>query len=313
MLDLDADRIAVDQEPSDLRSREGAEPALVGQRERLGRAPEELLELEVEAEIAMVDRQPADRRAGQRLGRPRQAAEDPGRALGGERRIAGQQLVRAVSPEHDLDLAACETAQQMSRQDRRVAERLVEPGRHFGQEIVGRLDRERSFVMVGPQVPGDRAGMAALVEAGILEADRVGPHVARRLDLADRGGDARGIDPTGQERRRWARPNDDGAPPRRETRSRTARPCASKSRADGLETGGSQYLPDPNLAPLPRQNMAARELAQGSPDGMRGRHIFVKKVADQALPVEGAADLRDAPGPPWAPSRRRGRRQASAP
>ena len=97
MLGLDADRVAVDQQPGDLGAGERAEPALVRQRQRLGRAAEELLELEVEAEIAVVDRQPADRRAGQRLRRPRQAAEEPGRTLGGERRIAGQQLVGAVA------------------------------------------------------------------------------------------------------------------------------------------------------------------------------------------------------------------------
>ena len=39
------------------------------------RPPEELLELEVEADVAVVDRQPTDRRARQRSGRARQAAK----------------------------------------------------------------------------------------------------------------------------------------------------------------------------------------------------------------------------------------------
>ncbi len=77
----------------------------------------------------MIDREPADRRAGEGLGGPRQPSENPGRALGREGRIAGQQLVRAVSPEHDLDLVARKTAEEMSGQDRRIAERLVEPAR----------------------------------------------------------------------------------------------------------------------------------------------------------------------------------------
>ena len=112
VLGLDADRVAVDQQPGDLGAGERAQPALVGQRERLGRAAEKLLELEIEAEIAVIDRQPADRRAGQRLGRPRQAAEDAGRALGREGRIAGQQLVGAVAAQDDLDLLAGEPAQR---------------------------------------------------------------------------------------------------------------------------------------------------------------------------------------------------------
>ena len=238
----------------------------------------------------MVDRQPADRRAGQRLGRPGQAPENSRRAFSGEGRIAGQQLVRAISPEHDLDLAARKTAQQMSRQDRRVAERLIEPGRHFGQEFVGRLDRERSFVMVGPQVAGDRAGVAALVEAGVLEADGVGPHVARRLDLTDRGGDARGIDSTGQkDADRYVRTTMTGYRGAKLTPEPLSRGVEVESRR--TRNRRVPVFPDPNLAPLPRQNMAARELAQGSPNGMGGRYIFVKKVADQALSVECAADL----------------------
>ena len=61
--------------------------------------------------------------------------------------------------------------------------------------------------MIGPQMAGDRAGVAALVEAGVFEADRKGPHVPRRLDLAERGRDARGIDPARQEdAHRYVRP-----------------------------------------------------------------------------------------------------------
>ena len=64
VLGLDVDRVAGStSRPRDLRPRERAEPALMRQRQRLGGAAEELLELEVEAEVAVIDRQPADRRA----------------------------------------------------------------------------------------------------------------------------------------------------------------------------------------------------------------------------------------------------------
>ena len=55
--------------------RERPEPALMGQGRGLARPPEELLELEVEADVAVVDRQLADRRAGQRTGRAGELAE----------------------------------------------------------------------------------------------------------------------------------------------------------------------------------------------------------------------------------------------
>jgi hypothetical protein len=103
----------------------------MGQGERLGRAPQELLELEVEAEITMIDRQPVNRCAGQGLGRARQAAKNSGRTLGGECRIARQELVGAVAPQHHFDLFPRKAAQEMSRQNGRVAERLIEPAGHF--------------------------------------------------------------------------------------------------------------------------------------------------------------------------------------
>ncbi len=168
------------------------------QRQRLGRASKKLLELEVEAEIAMVDRHPAHGCAGQRLRRSGQTAEQSRGTLGLERRIARQQLIGAVASQDDLDLLAREPAQQVRRQNRRVTERLVQPCGHFGQKFIGRLYRKRPLVMVRAQVSGDRACMAALVETGVLEADRKRSHVARRLDLAKCGRDARGIDPARQ-------------------------------------------------------------------------------------------------------------------
>src|SRR5262249_40714601 len=74
VLGLDVDRGAAGQEAADLGAGERAEPALVGQGGRLGGAAEELLELEVEADIAVVDRQAA---------RPRPAPGPPPAAPAG--------------------------------------------------------------------------------------------------------------------------------------------------------------------------------------------------------------------------------------
>ena len=76
----------------------------MGQRKRLGGASEKLFELEVEAEIAMVDGQLPRGRSGERLGRTRQAAEYSGGALGEEGRVAGEQLVGAVTAQNDFHL-----------------------------------------------------------------------------------------------------------------------------------------------------------------------------------------------------------------
>ena len=44
-----------------------------------------------------------------------------------EGRVAGQKLVGAVAAQNDFHLASGEAAQEMGRQNRRIAERLVEP------------------------------------------------------------------------------------------------------------------------------------------------------------------------------------------
>ena len=108
----------------------------MSQGQRLGGTAEELLELEIEAEVAVIHRQPADGGLGQRAGRPRQAAVEAGRPFGLEGRIAGQKLVGAVAAQHDLDRAPGKAAQEVGGQDRGVPERLVEPGRDLGQELV---------------------------------------------------------------------------------------------------------------------------------------------------------------------------------
>ena len=84
----------------------------MGQGQRLRGASEELLELEVEAEIAMIHGQTPDRGLGEGPSRSGQVAVERGGPLRRERRIAGQQLVRAVATESHLHLAR---AKRLSR------------------------------------------------------------------------------------------------------------------------------------------------------------------------------------------------------
>ena len=261
------------------------------QGKRLGRSSEKLLELEVEAEIAVVDRQPPGGRAGERLGRTRQPAKHSGRSLGGEGRITGQKLVGAVAAQDDLHLAACEPAQEMGRQDRRVAERLVEPACDLRQKLVDRLDRKRLLVMVGPQVTRDGAGVAALVEAGIFKADRKRADVPGGLDLAERGGDARGIDAAGEK-------NADRHVRAPVARDRVAElgpePLGRRLEVELLGSRINRAIPvsrNPERAGFPAEGVSAGELLQRSPDRVGRRNVFVEQVARQARVVEASADV----------------------
>ena len=54
-------------------------------------------------------------------------------------------------------------------------------------------------MVVGPQVPGHRAGMPALVEARVLESDRERPDPAVPARARERRRDARRVDPAREE------------------------------------------------------------------------------------------------------------------
>ena len=99
------------------------------QRQWLGGPSEELLELEIEADISVVHRQTPDRRAREHSRRARKPPKEPRGTFGRERRVTREQLVRAVASEHHLDLIPREPAEQMGRQDRGVSERFIEPTR----------------------------------------------------------------------------------------------------------------------------------------------------------------------------------------
>ena len=59
------------------------------------------------------------------------------------------------------------------------------------------------LVMIGAEVKSDRAGVAALVETGVFEADREGVDTAGGLDFAEGGGDARGVNTAGEKYADW--------------------------------------------------------------------------------------------------------------
>ena len=142
----------------------------------------------------MIHGQPPDRGLGQGPCRPGQAAIEPGGPLGRERRVAGQQLIGAVAAKRHLDLVPRKAAQQVRGQDRRIAERLIEPDGHLGQELVNLGHREGPLVVVGAEMIRHQSGLLALIKVRLLEPDRESVHVPGRLDLAERRGNARGID-----------------------------------------------------------------------------------------------------------------------
>ena len=200
---------------------------------RLGGPSEELLEAEIEADVAVIDGQPADRRAGQGPCRAGQAAIESGGLLGGERRIAGQQLVGAVAAERHGDLAACEPAQQVRRQDRRIAERLVEPAGDLGEQLVNRRRPRRS-------ARDGRSPGAGPPRGRVGSRRSSGPRTRSRTSA--RSGPARSRT----------------APPRRST----SRPRLTGTRPAARRTGGAG--PPPRRNSFQNRPRLAREAAPAS-------------------------------------------------
>ena len=111
--------------------------------------------------------------------------------------------------------------------------------------------------MIGPQVTRDGPGVAALVEARIFKADRERADIPRRLDFAERGGDARGIDASGEkDADRHVR-----APVARHRVAQLG-PESLGRRLEveliGMRIGGSQYLHKCGTQPASQQRACPR-------------------------------------------------------
>ena len=91
-------------------------------------------------------------------------------------RVASEALVAAVARQRDRDVPAGEPADQISRNLGLVGERLVVNLRQRRDDREGLVRRHLELGVVGPQVPGDVAGVGRLVVLGEREADRERPH-----------------------------------------------------------------------------------------------------------------------------------------
>ena len=145
--------------------------------------------------------------------------------------------------------------------------------------------------MVGPEVTSDRAGVAALVEARVFEADRervdvprpaqprTGPRRRSKSRRLRRG------------RRRSARPSAGGARPRRGTRLQNCsrRVLEVELREFELEADSSTGKRGPCRLPS-RGRVPAGKLPDRPPDRVGSGDVFVEEVADQAGVIERAAD-----------------------
>ena len=108
----------------------------------------------------------------------RLAAAPPGPDRAAIAAIAGEQLVATLAGQHHLQLARRRRRQLVGRQRRIVGHRVVEAGRHLGQQRPEIGLAELDLDMLGAEPAGHGAGLLALIVggAGVGEAHGVRPH-----------------------------------------------------------------------------------------------------------------------------------------
>jgi len=104
--------------------------------------------------------------------------------------ISGKELVAAVARERDGDMAAREAAEQVGRQDRRVAKGLIEPAEHLRQKFASVLEFQHLQVMAHPEVRGEALRVLRFIKARLREANRESMHLPGREHA--RGGSKHG-------------------------------------------------------------------------------------------------------------------------
>ncbi len=106
------------------------------------------------------------------LNQARQSAIASGQGVCPHRRVSAPQLVGAVAAEDNLDVAGREAREGIGREDRRIGDRLVKAVQSFVECAQQEWGRDVLLNMLAPQVGRHQPGVTALIELGIVEADR---------------------------------------------------------------------------------------------------------------------------------------------
>jgi hypothetical protein len=244
----------------------------MGLERRQMRRPSEALELVVERDAAVP--------GGQPLGERRQcaggAAEPGGEEPGGVGLVAAEQLVPALPGEHDLHVLGGEPGDEVGRQRRGVAERLVRRRRDLGEQP-RRVRPDDELVVVRAVAAGDKARPIELVERALLEADREGLHRIPALLRRERR-QRRGVDPAGQQ--------DADGHVRDEMGAHAVAQAVAQLRGEHRRRLGARDGRGPRAAPardldapgvgVPREPVAGRQLARRGGRPSSGAGIELK-------------------------------------
>jgi hypothetical protein len=285
---VDVDAAAVHEQPSLFPRPERPEPHLVAHARRMRCAEQEALELEIEAEVVGRYRQALGERHDdavvQRPWQPVQARQ----ALGLKGRVAGQDLVAAVTAQRHRHVPAREARQQIRRHDRRIGERFVEETGDLGEDVDHGARPQNFLVVLGAEEFGDTARMRRLVEGPVLEADRERLDAVRRHVIGHHRDHRAGVDAAGQEdaERHIAhepQPHGFGQP--------AAQLFGILGLAAARTRGCEAHVPVTlHRAPaaFPQERVRRRQLVDAGEDTVRGRHVLVAQILGETACIDVA-------------------------
>ena len=205
--------------------------------------------------------------------------------------VAGKVLVAAVPGERHGDMLAGDLGDVVGRNGRGVGKWLVEVPGELGQDVE-RIGLDHQLVMVGAVAGCDLAGKAELVEVGLVEADGEG---------ADRRG--RGLSHEGDDSARVHAAAQEGADGHvadhvalhgiRQLSPEPLDPLLLRRAVVGI-LAKHPVAGDHGLAAVKRlhQNGGRRQLPDRLEDGAWRRHIVIRQVIAQRVPVELARHAR---------------------
>ena len=255
----------------------------VGERQLGG--GDEALRLEVEADLALGDRQPPHHRRNESAReQPRQPLVQPRELVGLVGDVAREELVAPVPAEGDRHVASGELREIVGRDRGGVGEWLVEVAHELRDEV-GDVGRDGQLGVVRLESPGDEPGRRALVVRRIVEADR------ERLDGAGvdpprQRDDGARVEPAAQED---AEGNVRDQLPSHGVREEVQELRRHRSRTE-VACGRSNLREVPVAVvgeppALPDQKMAGLELADLPVDRVRSRDVEQRQVEAERLDV----------------------------
>ena len=205
--------------------------------------------------------------------------------------VPGPELVGTVAAQGHGDFFAGHARKQPGGRHRGVGHGHVHAADDVGQMLGAVLGREHALVMVGVPALGHHAGVAALVVAGLGEADGKGLDGRGRLAGHETGHDGR-VDAAGEEDPQGHVADHAAAHGAGEQLVHVGADVGLGATVVLIGRGQVPVTADAQAPVLHQQPVRGRQALGLAVHGVRGGHVFVGQVTHDGLRIEGELQPR---------------------